>query len=437
MIVMRRGPYLLALLMLLALVISACSSPITPAATTTETASTSAVAQASVASPPTTLATPTAAPSVAVTVEAATATVAPSTSVAEASSEASATATANDPYAILGDEFRVDSDGNAIPDFLEVQLGYDPNVDDCAPLQCGASQTGTTFLTDTDVLVLFDSSGSMAATLNGQRKIDVAKRNVGNYMRVLGTIAQVGLVVYGHKGNNTEAGKPESCAGVDVLVPVGQLDSNNVDGILQSFEPTGWTPIAGALEKVEEAFANVQGPNKRVIIVSDGIETCEGDPVAVARRLNESGLNVQVDVIGFDINEADAVQQMQAIAAAGGGFYFDARTQAALDQYFNDQLDVIWKQTEVASCYLQNGAVKSTCDQNATNKAVNYLYDESFKLDATDKPRAEAYRALANEIQRLREERAAVQNEQLERFVKERERLDELRRQLSQSAPQP
>ena len=71
--------------------------------------------------------------------------------------------------------------------------------------------------------------------------------------------------------------------------------------------------------------------NNHVVLISDGIETCEGDPCKVAADLVAKGLNVRVHVVGFDV-DADAREQLQCIAEAGNGMYFDAQSAQALQQ---------------------------------------------------------------------------------------------------------
>lgn len=66
-----------------------------------------------------------------------------------------------------------------------------------------------------------------------------------------------------------------------------------------------------------------------MIVVSDGKETCGGDPCAAVRELRAAGIDVRVDVIGFDVG-ADERAQLVCIAGAGGGRYYDARTPEEL-----------------------------------------------------------------------------------------------------------
>jgi len=62
-----------------------------------------------------------------------------------------------------------------------------------------------------------------------------------------------------------------------------------------------------------------------VILVSDGVETCNPDPCAAMRALEEAGINFTAHVVGFDIgSDAVALAQMQCIADETGGQFLTA-----------------------------------------------------------------------------------------------------------------
>ena len=62
-----------------------------------------------------------------------------------------------------------------------------------------------------------------------------------------------------------------------------------------------------------------------VILVSDGVETCNPDPCAAARLLEEAGIDFTAHVIGFDVgSDPEALAQMQCIADETGGQFLTA-----------------------------------------------------------------------------------------------------------------
>lgn len=239
----------------------------------------------------------------------------------------------------LDDEWYVDSNGDGVPDFIEEAAGYDPQVDDCATEIDCPGPTGTSALKlarEQNTLLMLDASGSMAGPAGGgQTKMVAARQALERYATATPDFVNLGFLVYGHRGSNQPSGKAESCAGIDVLAPLGKVDHATFGDVLASFDATGHTPIGASLHAAQDAFAGREDADNRVIMVSDGIETCDGDPVAAARSLAEAGIAVTVDVVGFAVEDSD-VDQLQAIAEVTGGTYTDAPTGDALRDYFDD-----------------------------------------------------------------------------------------------------
>lgn len=190
------------------------------------------------------------------------------------------------------------------------------------------------------ILLMLDASGSMAARSGGERMLTIAQDALVDFSRRLPEQARVGFRVYGHAGDNSASGKAESCVGTELLYPFAAFDEAGFEQAVRSFEPVGWTPIAASLEAAAIDFAGAGSDGSRNIIymVSDGIETCGGDPVAAARRLQAPDVRVVVNVIGFGVDDDDA-RQLRAIADAGGGEYLSASGRNDLYKIFNARAD--------------------------------------------------------------------------------------------------
>lgn len=272
-----------------------------------------------------------------------------------------------------------------MPDFIETELGYDPNADDC-PLRenCGNGASGEELNKQVNTLLMLDASGSMRAKAGFERKIDTAKQSLKTFVTGAPNLVKMGFLVYGHKGNNTPAGKAESCAadGAEILAPIGGVSADDFDRTLARFEPTGWTPIGLALEKAREAFAGKTGQN-RIIMVSDGIETCGGNPVEVARQLHSEGINVTIDVVGLDVGSREQ-DQLRAIAKAGGGEYYDAKTRSELDEYFKKQREAYNKTMNDIFCLYDALLKMQHCESEFTTKVSGYIGDEIKKIPPGD-----------------------------------------------------
>lgn len=173
----------------------------------------------------------------------------------------------------------------------------------------------------TDVLFIVDSSGSMKSTIGGKMKIDSAREGAIAALSDIPAGSHVGLRVYGHRID--QKNKAESCKDSELAVPLSELNRNAFVSKLTPLSPKGYTPLAYSLEQARNDFSVEREAKKVIILLSDGAETCDGDPVGVVEKLRADGFDVQVYTVGFDV-KPDERKQLQAIAKAGHGEYFDA-----------------------------------------------------------------------------------------------------------------
>ena len=392
-----RQAHIAVLLIIMFLILPGCGeqgSAATPQPVTAAGATTAALPTAT--PEPATLAATTARPAAAPTAPPTRAATLTATAV-PATMPPAPTATA-DPLDLLAAVLSLDSDGNGVPDLIETEAGYDPHIDDCALGQCGAATAaGLELLTiQQNVLIVLDASGSMGElTADGRVKMDVAKETLARYVAATPDIVHLGLLVYGHQGNGTDAGKPASCAGVEVVAPLGTLDYASAAATLGRFEPTGWTPIAGALTAALDAFAGSDPEaTNTVILITDGLETCAGDPVAAAAALRESQVNLTVDVVGFDVGSADAAP-LQGIASAGGGTYFDAGDGSAFSAYFENLAQQRLDTIAALECARDNRDNRRACVEQIAADARIIIDDYERQARAADRDElADALRGL-------------------------------------------
>ena len=104
---------------------------------------------------------------------------------------------------------------------------------------------------------IVDASGSMAAlTSDGQIRMDAAKAVLKEVIAAIPEAdgINVGFRVYGHRGNNQDDGRAESCVSTELLVPVQGLDKQALNAQVDQLQPVGWTPLALALQEAEADF---------------------------------------------------------------------------------------------------------------------------------------------------------------------------------------
>ena len=230
----------------------------------------------------------------------------------------------------------------------------------------------------TKVLLLLDVSGSMNERISsGGTKFAAAQRAVKRVANAVPAGTQVGLRVYGSEIAEPKEQNPKACTDTKLVLPIGPLNRRQLFRAVDSFEAKGETPIAYSLGKAVDDL----GPSgKRVLIlISDGEESCDGDPCPAARRLAKAGVDLQFNAIGLAVN-SKARSQLQCIAKAGDGNYYDANNTSDLE-------DAVRRITQRALRPFQTSGtpVEGTVDQAGAPSIRVGQYKDTY--DAGNTPR--------------------------------------------------
>lgn len=172
-----------------------------------------------------------------------------------------------------------------------------------------------------EVMFILDASGSMTEDAGSKPKIDVAKEVMHEIVPGLAEEVRVGLTVYGHRQKG-------DCNDIEVILPPGSNDREYLLNRVDALEARGKTPLSQTILTVA-SMLKTNEHETTIVLVSDGIETCGGDPCQVVRQLKKAGLKFVMHVVGFNV-DAIAQQQLECIAGAGGGTYFGANDAAGL-----------------------------------------------------------------------------------------------------------
>ncbi len=215
---------------------------------------------------------------------------------------------------------------------------------------------------------ILDASGSMLEKVDGEMKIDIAKRTLSGLVDRLprGSTEielNVGLRVYGHRTVAGDTGEAR-CRDTALEIPVRGVEAESIKGRVAAVNARGWTPIAYSLEEAADDFPDGPENDNVIVLISDGKETCGGDPCSTARKLHESGIAVKIHVVGFDI-QADEREQLECIARAAGGKYFDASGAEELNRVLTEVQEQVLKQ-ESASVRIKLGGVGKLSFQSAS-----------------------------------------------------------------------
>lgn len=174
---------------------------------------------------------------------------------------------------------------------------------------------------DTHVQLVLDASGSMYNKLDdGRFRITAAKDVLGAFVDGLppGDL-HVGLRVYGAR---LAADQPGACEDSHLVVPMEGVDHEALRSAIAETRAKGKTPIAYSLEQALADFPT-GAQSCQIILVTDGKEVC-GDLKAAAAKVAAHGCEVDLRIIGFDLDPAAAA------SFAGIGRFENAADAAAL-----------------------------------------------------------------------------------------------------------
>ncbi|MFN2306009.1 MAG: VWA domain-containing protein [Paracoccaceae bacterium] len=187
----------------------------------------------------------------------------------------------------------------------------------------GALGAVPNFAAAENVMIVFDGSNSMWGQIDGTAKIEIARNVMDNLLGEWVDTREVGLMAYGHRRRG-------DCTDIETLVqPGGDTRAGILDRI-GTITPTGRTPLTSAIEQAATTLSYTDEP-ATVVLISDGVESCDRDPCAVAQELERAGVGFTAHVVGFGLGDADA-GALSCIAENTGGQYLSARNADELGQ---------------------------------------------------------------------------------------------------------
>ncbi|HWO07935.1 MAG TPA: VWA domain-containing protein [Polyangiaceae bacterium] len=174
------------------------------------------------------------------------------------------------------------------------------------------------------VVLVLDASSSMLGKLGKATKMNVARDVTHELIGSWDTHLNVGLTAYGHR-------RSKDCNDIEAVVPLGPLNPESFNAAVDGLKPKGKTPLAAAIKNAAEQLGSTQR-KATIIVISDGIENCGGDPCAVAAELEKKGIEFTAHVVGLGSISAAESKQLACIAEKTGGEYRGAKDAAALKE---------------------------------------------------------------------------------------------------------
>ncbi len=196
---------------------------------------------------------------------------------------------------------------------------------------------------------ILDASGSMLEPLSdGVPKRDAAKEYLIEHLLTFPPETHFGLRAYGHR-LKWEDDKEASCKDIELVaqIDIGQLTP--ISQWLQDFQTLGMTPLHASVEQALKDF-ETSDPDRlnNLILISDGIETCAGDPCRMVELAKRAGVNFSIHVVGLAVNDQTRAQ-LSCIADEGGGVYYDVFSSEDLQAALKGIGDDIREDEEIIS----------------------------------------------------------------------------------------
>ena len=190
------------------------------------------------------------------------------------------------------------------------------------------------------ILFILDYSNSMFEYLEGKRKVDLMVDTMKSILPNLSPNISVGLRVYGHRMGLTPF---EACRASSLVSPISPANGINIRNSLLDIKPRGMTPITYSLKQaVNKDFLGFSG-KKHIILLTDGGENCDESPCTYVLELIKMRKDITIDVIAFNVNDEDDLDQLECTSLVTSGKFYNAKTAAELVKSLNSSVNSIKK----------------------------------------------------------------------------------------------
>jgi Ca-activated chloride channel family protein len=170
-------------------------------------------------------------------------------------------------------------------------------------------------------IIVLDGSGSMWGQIDGRPKLEIAREALETVLASMPADTELGLIAYGHRTKG-------DCDDIETLVAPATGTAQGISDAAAKMQFLGKTPLT---EAVRRAAAELHSTEEKatVVLITDGIETCQGDPCALAQELETSGVDFTAHVVGFGLTKAEG-QEVACLADMTGGQFITADSLQSL-----------------------------------------------------------------------------------------------------------
>ncbi len=208
----------------------------------------------------------------------------------------------------------------------------------------------------TRILFIFDASQSMLGRWQSDTKFNIAKHIVSEMLDSIANLknTEFALRVYGHQYQFP----PQVCTDTKLEVPFAPGNTGKIKSRLRTITPRGTTPLAYSLEQSAKDFPPCSNCRNIIVLITDGMEECSGDPCAVSKMLQKNGIILKPFIIGIgqDFN----------LAFNCIGTYFDATNEKDLKKALNVVISQALNSTTVQVNLLDESGKPTETDAGMT-----------------------------------------------------------------------
>lgn len=176
-----------------------------------------------------------------------------------------------------------------------------------------------------DLMIVLDGSGSMWGQIEGRTKIEIARETLSSVLSEASLEQNMGMITYGHRVRG-------QCSDIELMVPLAPA-AQSVPQIIVSangLNPIGMTPLSDSVRQAADYLRFTENA-ATVVLITDGIETCNADPCALGNELARLGLDFRAHVVGFGMSEEEGAQVACLAENTGGQFFLANDPQALAD----------------------------------------------------------------------------------------------------------
>jgi len=229
------------------------------------------------------------------------------------------------------------------------------------------------------VILILDSSGSMSDRMNGSTRMQIAVRELESFVKSLPESTELGLVAYGNR--------IPGCSSARLYSSLKRNNSSEILAKLPLFYPAGSTPIAKTLELVSQHILHNQKKTE-IILISDGIESCDGDPIKEIREIRKKNPNVILHVLGLNVPKNEE-KELEALAQIGSGKYFSVGSSNAMKQALEEisAVAVVLPRGKELPFIKITGVEKHTSATDSSKMAeytIRYEYNTMQNIEETE-----------------------------------------------------